>query len=373
MAPKEYPGIRWRSIDLAPPDGGNRNGALFPDLLLAELLSDDPAPLIAIRGDSVWEQALETRHLPAADAAPARLREGGTYLITGGLGSMGLALARSLAEDVRARLVLIGRTGLPPEAEWDGWLRSAGAKSETVGRAVPPSSVDFDPAAQSALVKSLESAAKGNAALKDIDGDERLQALLHAYCSRLIGRYFAECGVELAKGRTYGRDELRRRLRVLPLFERFLAFLLRALAEDGIVRIGADGIEVLSDEGRDDPVAVREAILAEYPEFHGLVTLLEHCTGRYAPALSGEIPSISVLYPDGTSALLDQSGRDTPAYAGDGVYLETAARLVAHIADKPAGEKLRVLEVGGGSGGLTRSIVQALGKRAVDYLFTDLG
>ncbi|MGH8571222.1 MAG: KR prefix domain-containing protein, partial [Gammaproteobacteria bacterium] len=345
VAPKEYPGIRWRSIDLAPPAGGSSAVGSSQDLLLAEILSHDPAPVIAIRGDVVWEQAFAARHLPAADAAPARLREGGTYLISGGLGSMGLVLARYLAKEVRARLVLIGRTELPPEAEWDGWLRSAGLESETVGAAAPPSSVDFDPAAETELVESLESRAKMEAALTDVDGDERLQALLHGYCSRLIGRYFAECGVELAKGYTYGRNELRRRLRVLPRFEKFLAFLLRALAEDGIVRVGADGIEVLSDEGRENPAAVREVILAEYPKFQGLATFLEHCTARYAPALSGEIRSISVLYPDGTPALLDQSGRDTPAYAGDGVYLETAARLVARLADKPAGEKLRILEV----------------------------
>src|SRR5204862_7217045 len=38
---------------------------------------------------------------------------------TGGLGGIGLALAEDLAHQVRARLVLTGRTALPAREEWD--------------------------------------------------------------------------------------------------------------------------------------------------------------------------------------------------------------------------------------------------------------
>ena len=47
--------------------------------------------------------------LPASDGGVDRLRERGVYLITGGLGGIGLAIARGLARDVSARLVLLGQ------------------------------------------------------------------------------------------------------------------------------------------------------------------------------------------------------------------------------------------------------------------------
>ena len=47
------------------------------------------------------------------------LRDGGVYLITGGLGGIGLGLAEQLTRHCRAKLVLMGRTGLPPAAQWD--------------------------------------------------------------------------------------------------------------------------------------------------------------------------------------------------------------------------------------------------------------
>jgi NAD(P)-dependent dehydrogenase (short-subunit alcohol dehydrogenase family) len=44
------------------------------------------------------------------------------YVITGGLGGIGLTLARWLATQTSARLLLTARTPLPPREDWDAWL-----------------------------------------------------------------------------------------------------------------------------------------------------------------------------------------------------------------------------------------------------------
>ncbi len=46
-----------------------------------------------------------------------RLRAGGVYLITGGLGNIGLEFAEALSERVQAKLVLIGRSQFPERAD----------------------------------------------------------------------------------------------------------------------------------------------------------------------------------------------------------------------------------------------------------------
>ncbi len=46
------------------------------------------------------------------------------YVVTGGLGGLGLVIARHLADTVGARLVLIGRSALPPRDQWTEWLDS---------------------------------------------------------------------------------------------------------------------------------------------------------------------------------------------------------------------------------------------------------
>ncbi len=47
------------------------------------------------------------------------VRPEGTYLVTGGLGELGLSTAQRLAEQGARRLVLIGRRILPDRSEWD--------------------------------------------------------------------------------------------------------------------------------------------------------------------------------------------------------------------------------------------------------------
>jgi NAD(P)-dependent dehydrogenase (short-subunit alcohol dehydrogenase family) len=64
-------------------------------------------------------QAFEPVAAASAEAGEARLRDRGVYVVTGGLGGVGLALAGVLAEKVCARLVLVGRTVFPGREAWD--------------------------------------------------------------------------------------------------------------------------------------------------------------------------------------------------------------------------------------------------------------
>lgn len=68
--------------------------------------------------------AEQVLRIPVGQVAPRNpmLVENGVYLITGGLGGIGLELADFLARRYRAHLVLVARTYLPDETEWDTYL-----------------------------------------------------------------------------------------------------------------------------------------------------------------------------------------------------------------------------------------------------------
>ena len=93
--------------------------------VLSELTATPREPVVAWRGGRRFIQAFEPRRLPAVPAVPL-LKTKGVYLITGGLGGIGLKVAEWLARTVGARLVLTNRSALPPRAEWADWLRSQG-------------------------------------------------------------------------------------------------------------------------------------------------------------------------------------------------------------------------------------------------------
>ena len=84
--------------------------------------ADFSDPVIAYRGRQRWVQTFEAMRIDKARGATPRLREGGVYLITGGLGQIGFLLAQALAEQARARLVLTGRRRLPARDEWKSLL-----------------------------------------------------------------------------------------------------------------------------------------------------------------------------------------------------------------------------------------------------------
>jgi acyl transferase domain-containing protein len=123
--PQEYPNLRCRAIDV---DLVSRNQPLrrMAEQLLAELSSEPTAVDIAYRDGHRWARVFEPTRLGLADSEIRLLREGGVYLITGGLGNVGLAIAEELTRWVRARVALMGRSEFPPRREWERWIKEKG-------------------------------------------------------------------------------------------------------------------------------------------------------------------------------------------------------------------------------------------------------
>jgi acyl transferase domain-containing protein len=85
---------------------------------LAEtLLAPDEDDQLALRGG----QRFVPRLVPVRPTGTATIpwKSEGSYLITGGLGGVGLRVARWAAERGARHLVLTGRTGLPARKDWD--------------------------------------------------------------------------------------------------------------------------------------------------------------------------------------------------------------------------------------------------------------
>ena len=119
-------------IDVTLPEDG-RAAEVLAAQLIAELDEPDDAPVVAYRGAHRWLQSFASAPLAAAPVGAA-LRPRGVYVITGGLGGLGLVIARHLAETMQARLVLIGRSALPPREAWGPWLESHPDDDATAAR-----------------------------------------------------------------------------------------------------------------------------------------------------------------------------------------------------------------------------------------------
>ncbi|MBC1239443.1 MULTISPECIES: type I polyketide synthase [Nostoc] len=124
VIPQEYSNIRCRSIDIIIPLEGSLQENKLTNYLLRELTAPTFESVIAYRGGNRWVQTFEAIQLNETKVEIPRLKEKGFYLITGGLGGIGLVLAEHLAKTVRAKLLLIGRSTIPPKHEWQQWLNT---------------------------------------------------------------------------------------------------------------------------------------------------------------------------------------------------------------------------------------------------------
>jgi amino acid adenylation domain-containing protein len=131
VIPKEYPNIKCSSVDILLPQPGSPEEEWLADNLLEESCTLAAEQVVAYRGNSRWVKVFEPVPLEETkEEKGSRLRDQGVYLVTGGLGGIGFALAKYLARTVRARLILVGRTSLPPRDEWNRWLAAHAADAD---------------------------------------------------------------------------------------------------------------------------------------------------------------------------------------------------------------------------------------------------
>ena len=114
---QEYPNLSCISIDIV---FSRPSIEKIINQLLTELTIQSNEQIIALRGKHRWLQTFEPNRLD--NTSTPKLRTNGVYLITGGLGGIGLTLAEHLAKTVQAKLILIGRSAFPAKEKWNDWL-----------------------------------------------------------------------------------------------------------------------------------------------------------------------------------------------------------------------------------------------------------
>jgi acyl transferase domain-containing protein/acyl carrier protein len=116
---QENPGWLCRPVDVGP-GGSGRSMSLLAAAIVGEALAPRQGPVV-LRGRSRWCRTFA--HLPLPSPEGGALAAGAVVLITGGLGHVGLILARQLAVKRGCRVVLTSRTSLPTREHWEEFAK----------------------------------------------------------------------------------------------------------------------------------------------------------------------------------------------------------------------------------------------------------
>lgn len=119
VVPQEFANIHCRIIDT---DEYNL------DYVIKEFDADSPDTMISYRNKQRLVQHYEPFETESIENKESLLRQNGIYLITGGLGNIGLTLAEYLAENYQAKLVLVDRYSLPERDDWEKSVQNGDAQ-----------------------------------------------------------------------------------------------------------------------------------------------------------------------------------------------------------------------------------------------------
>ena len=214
---------------------------------------------------------------------------------------------------------------------------------------------------------------------EDVRPEER--AALLADLDRLGGAHVLAAlqglGWQRRPGAAVEAEVLCNELGVVAQHRRLFGRLLGILAEAGILKRGPNGGlavavgsgEELRDSSLGDPERLAEHLRVQHPHGSNELALLERCGGALAEVLQGRTDPLSLLFgSDGPGAA--DLYRTAPAARAANRMLADAVR--AAVAALPEGRRLRVLEVGAGTGSATEPILSALPEGLFDYMFTDI-
>ncbi|HEX2926595.1 MAG TPA: polyketide synthase dehydratase domain-containing protein, partial [Ruminiclostridium sp.] len=112
---KEHSNLKFRCIDI--------DNTVIVENILEEIESTGQSYYAAYRDGVRYTEEFSEMNIENVPVNEIGIREGGVYLITGGIGGLGLELAEYLADRSSVTLVLVNRTKLPPVEGWDEILK----------------------------------------------------------------------------------------------------------------------------------------------------------------------------------------------------------------------------------------------------------
>ena len=185
-----------------------------------------------------------------------------------------------------------------------------------------------------------------------------------------------ELGWRRVKGETVDPDALRQRLGILPEHAQLFRRMLEMLAKSGVLEETDDGFRVRV--GPDEPLpegmpgdleAFAAWMTERYPDGLIEIGLFRRSGQALAAALRGEADPLTLLFSSGEPTAADLYLKAPVARAANRMLAEAVQALVAKL---PAGRRLRVIEVGAGTGSATASVLPELPEGQFDYTYTDI-
>jgi acyl transferase domain-containing protein/NADPH:quinone reductase-like Zn-dependent oxidoreductase/short-subunit dehydrogenase/acyl carrier protein len=183
------------------------------------------------------------------------------------------------------------------------------------------------------------------------------QSLSRAIAAGYISGALRELGWTPAACAGPAIEQLAERLGMAPQYHRWLRLMLKDLSADEL----ASTVE---------PRRLWKEAWDEFPECQAELMLLRLCGENLPAVLRGELDPLGLIFPEGTLTTAEILYQDSPSFRLNNLLVQKA--VLEMVRRLPKGKALRILEIGGGTGGMTSFVLPVLPEHCTEYVFTDV-
>ncbi|MGD1917734.1 MAG: polyketide synthase dehydratase domain-containing protein [Pleurocapsa sp.] len=184
-----------------------------------------------------------------------------------------------------------------------------------------------------------------------------------------IFQAFNNIGLQLRLGDSFAINELINKYKIVSAQQRLFIRLLEILAAENILIKSDNTWNVVHPVGKVN-LEIKLNKLQQHPEIQAELNLLNKCGSQLDRILQGKVNPLDILFPQGDLFSLTNLYQDS--YHAR--YLNTIIKsaVLAAIKNKPNSHKLKILEIGAGTGSTTAYLLPELQAQNFEYTFSDI-
>jgi acyl transferase domain-containing protein/acyl carrier protein len=205
---------------------------------------------------------------------------------------------------------------------------------------------------------------------EEFDVYEKLIPELDRLCARFVLKAARDMDWRPLERERFTLEELSALHGVEEKHRRALGRLLEILREEGILAREHDVWMVLRDlekAAEEYEKVDADDLIRRFPGCRAEIELTRRCGERLAEALRGEADPLHLLFPDGDFTLADEMYRRSPIARAYNSLLREALEGM-----RSGAGKLRILEIGAGTGGTSSYVLPSLSRTEAEYAYTDV-
>jgi len=178
-----------------------------------------------------------------------------------------------------------------------------------------------------------------------------------------------ELGLTFEPGRRCSSRELFKVLEVAPEHARLFDRLFEILEQAGFLQRAGDEWEVRRVPMSVDLATRCAALEAKFPDCRVEISLLARCGSQLAAVLTGRADPLELLFGDPNIYAERMYRNASFSRTFNAMVAEAVAAVVRNL---PNGQRIRILELGAGTGSTTSEILPVVQEHCSEYLFTDI-